>query len=565
MADTRRNTNGHERNIGSERNSIFTNEVENKEWLVALRSTYSSSFVSIRNRSCKFVVSYFRTWDKTLTTGGSYMKRVFFGLAIVVVSLFAQTAIEGAWEGTIVVLEQELATTVSFSKSGDSLTATIDIPQQNASNLKLEKVSFDGTRVHFELAAQTRVIFDGKLDTGKITGDFTQAGFKGTFELAPAKRVATGPPPYREEEVSIKVNAEVTLAGTLSLPPDSAKHRAVILITGSGQQDRDENVFGFKVFKVLADSLTRAGIVVLRCDDRGFGKSKGGEGGWNKNTSRDFAQDVLAQVDYLKTRPEVDTVQLGLLGHSEGALIAGMVAVASPSVAFVVLMAGSAVRGDQLLLAQLEAVMRADSVSEKKIARQRDIQRRIFEFARTGKGEEALRKDIGTLMLADISELPAEQRKVISNTEEIVKKQVDGQIAAVTSPGFRFFLDYDPRSDLGRMQTPMLALFGKFDVQVPAEMNARAMEETFKKAGKINYTIKTCCQANHLFQSAKTGGISEYGKLPKEFTPCFLPTIINWILGKPIPEKCEGEQGNPHEGCPKAETGNCAGCPYHQK
>lgn len=468
------------------------------------------------------------------------MKRALIALICLSLSVFAQSALDGTWEGAIQIQGIELSIQVEFTSEGEEFSATIDIPQQGAKDLALKNVSFEASRVHFELdAGPGLAVFEGKLAEGEITGDFTQGPAKGGFYLKPLLEEEL---PYTEEEVRIESTEEVTLAGTLSIPEGEGPFPSVILITGSGSQVRDEDVFGFKIFAIIADHLTRNGIVVLRCDDRGFGESTGG-GGLGENTSKDFAQDVLAQVAYLRTRPEVDTARIGLLGHSEGALIAGMVAADNPDIEFVILMAGSAVLGEEVLKAQMVALLEAEGFTEKEIAEQRALQDRLFLYTHTGENEDELRADLAKLTRKYIKkQLSRKEREALGDIDEFVEKRVEGQLEVVQSPWYRFFLDYDPRDDLAKVDARVLAFFGAKDVQVVPEVNAPAMEELFKEIGKENYTIKIFCSANHLFQSAETGAFSEYSILPKEFTPCFLSTTTNWILGKPIPEKCEHDK-----------------------
>ncbi|MCK4594324.1 alpha/beta hydrolase, partial [bacterium] len=247
--------------------------------------------------------------------------------------------IDGLWEGSVSIMGMELGMTVTFATVDGELTATMDIPIQGAYDLALQNVAFDGEKVYFELDSPAGLAtYDGVLEEGKITGTFTQSGMTGDFHLEPFVEKEPEELPYDTEEVSIELEG-LTLAGTLSKPPTEGPHPAVILITGSGAQTRDEEVFGFKIFKVIADHLTRQGLAVLRCDDRGTGGSTGGD---TNPTTFDLAGDVRGQMDYLKTRPEIDRGKIGLGGHSEGSIIAGMVAADFPDVAFIVLLGGPA-------------------------------------------------------------------------------------------------------------------------------------------------------------------------------------------------------------------------------
>ena len=431
----------------------------------------------------------------------------------------------GEWEGAILIQDIELGMIVNFARDGDTLRATMDIPEQGASNLVLEAVQFDGSKVYFELDASIgRAVYDGKLEDEKISGTFKQGMANGTFYLEPL-HVIPEDIPYIQEEVSIEVTDDVTLAGTLTLPEGKGPFRAVVLITGSGPQNRDEYVFGFKPFKILADHFTREGIAVLRCDDRGVASSTGDR---DSATTKDFADDVKAQVAYLESRPEIGSI--GLLGHSEGALVSGMVAAGNPDIGFVVLMAGPAVRGDELLMAQLEEIMRVGGASKAEIAAELELQARTFNVMRTGHGAQELRADMHERMKAQIKELPFEERLVLGNIKKHIEKVLDAKFEAVSTPWFRFFTAYDPRPDLAEVKCRVLAVFGGKDTQVPAEMNSKALEETFTEAGKKNFKIRIFTDANHLFQTAETGSPDEYAKLEKEFVPDFAEFISTWIL-----------------------------------
>jgi len=478
------------------------------------------------------------------------MRRTILGLVGLVVLAFAQTAIEGKWEGAIQLPSMEIGMEVTFVSEAEELTATIDIPPQGAFGLPLKNVSFEDPKVYFELPTSlATAIFDGKLEEEKIRGSFTQGPAIGEFYLNRSEEVVL-PPEYSEEEVSIKVTDDVKLAGALSIPEGEGPFPVAVLISGSGPQDRDENVFGFKIFATIADHLTRQGIAVLRCDDRGVASSTGDR---EVATSEDYAEDVMAQVAYLATRSEIDTARLGLLGHSEGALIAGMVAAENPNIAFVVLMAGTALPGGEILLAQQRLILGAEGASQKEIAQAADLQKRIFAAVRAGESLEGFKPEMRAIIKRGIDKRSEEERKALGDIDKFTETVAEAQLAAVQSRWMRFFIDYDPRKDLVKVDARVLAFFGEKDLQVPARMNAAAMEETFKKAGKENYTIRICCKANHLFQAANTGAVSEYAQLPKEFVPCFLPNVTNFILGFPQVPCPDCKDG----GCEKARTGKC--------
>jgi hypothetical protein len=438
----------------------------------------------------------------------------------------AQLPAGGHWEGAIKVVGQELAIAVDISGDTGAPKATIDIPQQGAKGLGLMNVRLNDQLVHFELPAGPGLaVFDGVLRGETISGTFEQGPMKGTFELKKTVIAQEPPPPYKQEEVKI-TNGGITLAGTLTLPPRPGPHPAVVLITGSGAQNRDEEVFGFKVFKLLADNITRAGIAVLRCDDRGVG---GSTGSTPDSTTADFAEDVLAEVKFLKGRQDIDKARIGLLGHSEGGIIAPMVATRSPDVAFIVLMSGPALNGEKIMLAQNELIGRAEGRTPEQIKSNTRVQQLLFAAARQNRGWDEATLAVKAEIRASIQQLPEAQRKAIPDVERLVNAQAEGQIALVRSPWFRFFLDYDPAPTLARVACPVLAIFGERDLQVAAEPNRAVMEEIAKKGAARDFTIKVIPGANHLYQAATTGSASEYARLKKEFAPGFAELVVSWL------------------------------------
>lgn len=443
----------------------------------------------------------------------------------------AQESVEGSWTGAILVLGGALGMSVHFARNDSGLTATMDIPQQGAAKLPLRNVRFEPPTVHFELLGGPGLaVFDGELSGDSIGGSFAQSGVNGTFWLRPAaaataEPVPAAPPPYREEEVGF-ANGDVTLAGTLTLPDSPGPHPAVVLITGSGPQNRDEEIFGFKPFRLIADHLTRRGIAVLRYDDRGVG---GSSGSVQTATSDDFAGDALAGVALLRARPEIKHDAVGLVGHSEGALVAPIAAGRSTDVAFIVLLAGTAVPGDQILLAQGELILKANGATPEQLERQRRLQLGIFAAIRADTGWDAVLQEIEAQIRESIDALPPEQRDRISDLDTFVQTRAQQQIVGVRGPWFRFFLDFDPATALRGVTVPVLAVFGENDLQVPAPLNVGPLEQALAAAGNRDYTVRVLPGTNHLFQASETGNPNEYASLKKEFASGFLELLSDWI------------------------------------
>ncbi len=439
----------------------------------------------------------------------------------------------GVWVGAISVVGQELNIMVTFKQEGDSLSATIDIPQQMALGLPLRNVSWRPPKTHFELPAGPGLaLFDGTIRGDSVSGDFFQGGITGTFRLERGKDVRTmppappeAPPPYREEEVTI-IAGDVKLSGTLTLPSGKGRHPAVVLITGSGAHNRDEELFGFKPFRVIADHLTRHGLAVLRCDDRGVGNSTGSK---SSSTSADHASDMVCAVQFLKNRTDINPRQIGLCGHSEGGLIAPIAAAESHDVAFIVLLAGPAVAGDKLILFQLESQMRSGGAGEEQIRKILEQQNRVFDCVRTGKGWDALEEKFKQEVAASFATLSPAMRKGIADSAAFVNASVASKLTSAKTPWFKYFVMFDPVPALEQVPCPVLAVFGSLDMQVPVSLNREPMEKALAKSRTKDWKVEVIPGANHLFLEAKTGSPMEYAGLEKKFIHGFLDLVSGWM------------------------------------
>jgi pimeloyl-ACP methyl ester carboxylesterase len=462
------------------------------------------------------------------------------GAALVAATAFGQQPLEGHWEGELTVLGSSLAFRVDLSSGGDSLLGTIDIPQQNAYKRPLQAVRYTPPHLSFELPAGPGLaIFEGSIAGDSVHGEFRQASFRGTFQMHRVAMNVEAPPaeqpalPYREEEVKF-TSEGITLGGTLTLPEGKGPFPAIVLLTGSGAQDRNETLFGFAPFRILADTLTRSGLSVLRFDDRGVGASGGS---FSAATTNDFVADAIAAVDFLQTRSEVDPDRIALLGHSEGALVAARAAVKGGRISCVVFLAGPGVRADSLILAQMEGLAKASAIPPEVLAENLDLERQVFDVVRRDSGWDALRS---ALTLAALRKL-RESGAAIPSVDSLARGLVDAQLMAVRSPWFRQFIKLDPATDLRQLHCPVLALFGGKDMQVPVEINRPPMEHALREAGNTHVTVEVFPDANHLFQEARTGNPKEYPELKKAFAPGVVKTIVRWLtaelhpgrLGKP--------------------------------
>ncbi len=436
--------------------------------------------------------------------------------------------IEGNWLGALDVSGFKLRLVLKVSKTADgALKATMDSLDQNAKDLAVDTISFQDGTLKFEMKA-LRASYVGTLskDGAQLTGEFTQGAampleFKRVSDVSQLelKRPQTPkkPYPYKEEEVSYENKQDsVKLAATLTLPPGAGPFPAVVLITGSGPQDRNEGLLGHQPFLVLADYLTRRGIAVLRADDRGVGgTSKPGP----NDTTENYAADALAGVEFLKARKEIDPKQIGLVGHSEGGMAAPLAAVKSTEVAFIVLMAGPGIPGDKLLAKQIGLIAAAEC--EREVEQAMAEGQQLIDTAAQEKDNAVARQKM---------------HEAAVKRADRAKKKIDAQLASAdlqsfmwASDWFRYFLSYDPRPVLMKVKVPVLAINGEKDLQVPAKEDLDGIEQALKEGGNKDYKIVMLPNLNHLFQTTKTGAPSEYAEIEETIAPVALQTIGDWI------------------------------------
>ncbi len=435
----------------------------------------------------------------------------------------AAVELEEVYTGLIEIAGQSIEIEVRFQPADGGLTAELDIPGQGVFGIPVENLTVEGSEISFTiLSGASRGVFGGVVaENGEMSGSFVQAGYTGTFTLAPAVAVEL---PYVQEEVTFS-HGDITLAGTLSLPEGDGPFPAVVLISGSGAQDRDENVLGFRVFFELADHLTQNGIAVLRYDDRGV---RGSTGDLLLATQQDLAEDVAAAVGFLLGREDIDPAGIGLIGHSEGGYVAPLTANACEGVSYLVLLAGPGTSGEQVLHDQLELIMRSQGATEEEIAVAKEQQAQTLAAVKTGEGWEEVTAQAEAELRAVVEALPEEQRKAIGDIETFIKDSVAEQIAGINNPWFRSFVAYDPTPALLGLKAPVLALFGALDTQVPADANAEAMEAALGQTD-VDYRIEVMPEANHLFQKAIIGSPDEYASLEPAFVPGLLELIVDWI------------------------------------
>lgn len=431
--------------------------------------------------------------------------------------------ISGKWNGILKVQGTQLRVSFNVTPTENGYKATMDSPDQKVTGIPIEKTTFENSILKLELP-NAQISYLGTLNKNNvIEGTFTQGGQ--SFEMNLSKDVIQKqvyarpqepqkPFPYYTEEVKFENKTDhVTLAGTLSLPKKEGNFPAVILITGSGKQNRDEEILRHKPFLVLSDYLTKKGIAILRFDDRGAGESTGD---YTKASTIDFARDVQAGVDYLKTRKEINKSKIGLIGHSEGGVIAPMIAGNSKDIHFIVLLAAPGLRGDKLLLLQKEILEKQFGFPEN------DIQ----------KGQEIFKGAYDIILASTVND-----ENLKNNLSNYAQSKFDDKTAKsfvdqITNVWWYNFLRIDPAVALAKVKCPVLALNGSKDLQVPATVNLDTIKKVLIKAGNKNITIKELPGLNHLFQECKTGSPMEYDSIEQTFSPIALEEISNWLLVK---------------------------------
>ncbi len=449
------------------------------------------------------------------------------------------SAFVGNWVGSLNVGTVQLRMRFEIGESGGELTASVFSLDQGNAQVPVESVTLTGATVTVAMPV-AGATFEGTLsaDGNSIEGSFAQMGSTLALNLerteadeAEVRRPQdpVEPFPYLSEDVSYpNPDGGHTLAGTFTRPESGGPFPTVILISGSGPQDRDEALLGHRPFLVLSDHLTRRGIAVLRFDDRGVGESTGN---FAAATSRDFASDVLAGVAYLKTRDDVDADAIGLAGHSEGGLIAPMVAVESDDVAYIVLMAGPGVNGEQILYAQGELIARANGASRQAIAQNRELQRAMFAVLKAEPDVERAGEALADLVRTALEDASEEVRAQAGITDDAaLDGAVAAQVQSVNTPWFRYFLTYEPAETIERVTVPVLAINGERDLQVPYEDNLREIEAALRRGGNTEYELHALPGLNHLFQYSDTGSPAEYQAIEETWSVEVMELIADWIL-----------------------------------
>lgn len=454
------------------------------------------------------------------------MKKAVLILFIILTGLSINAQdISGKWSGILKVQGIQLRLVFNITKTDKGYSSTMDSPDQGAKGIPVTSTNYDDSTLRLEVV-NAGVQYEGTLNKeNAFVGTFKQGGFSLPLvltqnEIEKEKIVRpqepTKPYPYYSEEVKFKnTKDKIELAGTLTLPEKDGKYPAVILISGSGPQNRNEELLGHKPFLVLSDYLTKKGIAVLRFDDRGTAKSTGD---FKSATTFDFATDVEYAIKYLQSRKEINKNKIGLIGHSEGGVIAPIVASKNKEIDFIVLMAGSALRGDKLLLLQKSKIETKMGINKLAVYKSQQIFKGAYDIVLNTKlKKEALSDSLSDYFISKFGKALAENQK-------------NSLINQLTSIWMVNFIRLDPKVYLEKVSCPVLAINGSKDLQVPSIENLKIIENIFSKNTQVKATIKELENLNHLFQECDTGLPGEYGEIEQTISPIALEEISNWIL-----------------------------------
>lgn len=443
---------------------------------------------------------------------------LFSALSLFFIQLINAQNIVGSWKGDIDVQGMKLPFILNIKKDGNSYSSTVDSPKQGAKDIPVDKTDFTDGELSFEQQA-LGASYKGKFSNGKIEGTFRQGNFSVPLTFVPntenfvINRPQTPKPPfnYDTEDISFQNPKDKnTLAGTISQPKKFDKNQpVVILITGSGSQNRDEEIFEHKPFAVIADYFAKHGIATLRIDDRGIGGSSQGSG---NDTTYNFSTDINSAVDYLMSKGYKN---IGLLGHSEGGMIVPMVAAGNKNVKFTVLMAAPGTSIDQLLVQQNYLAGKSMGQSEAQLEANKKINSGIYGFIKNYSGNH-YEKDLHEFLIKNFKDQMNEE--AIGNMEQQISKS-----------WFTYFVKFNPDEYLSKLKIPVLALNGSLDFQVPAKENLEAIKKSLTKAGNKNFRAEEIPGLNHLFQEATTGAFSEYSEIEQTISPKVLAEMADWI------------------------------------
>ncbi|PUZ24261.1 hypothetical protein GA0116948_107150 [Chitinophaga costaii] len=453
-----------------------------------------------------------------------------------------QPDITGNWYSVLNVNGHKLRINLILQKKSDtSYSGQLLSPDQMKTGLPLTRAALHGDTLFLEVAT-ANARFEGVWDyrASAYIGSYKQnglslpTGFSRTEtsvqDIQPNRPQNPKPPfNYVVQEVLIpNDSARLTLAGTFTRPSRNKRYPVVVMITGSGPQDRDETVFGHKPFWIIADQLTRDGVAVLRYDDRGVGASTGAYG---TAGIADFASDAKAAIAYLRTRPDVDVNHIGLLGHSEGGNILQVVAADNPQVAFAISLSGPGVKGEDMMLKQNELVYRSIGAPDTVVNNRLSNMKALFDIVTTQTEKDIIKQQLTAEATKQYAALSPEDKAKMPEAQYVVSI-----VTSLMSPEMSSILRFDPAAYLPRIHCPFLAIGGSRDVQVDADQNLKGMEAELRKGGNKKLTIRKFDGLNHLLQECQECTVGEYKTLEQSISPTVVDFISNWVTLLPTLE-----------------------------
>lgn len=459
-------------------------------------------------------------------------KRIILGLTVLCPFLAAaaqESSLVGYWKGVIQAGGRAFTFVFTFSTDAQKgIQGSLDLPEQDEQNIPVDKITITGNKIHLDMRKIQRE-FEGEIspDNKKIVGFYVRSNgtrlpltLERTDSAFSMKRPQMPQPPYPyKEETVVILNADdqTKLAGELTIPDGTGPFPAVVLISGSGAQDRDETISGHKPFLVLADFLARRGAAALRCDDRGAGES-GGE--HLAATTAVRAADVGWMIDYLLTRKGIDRKRIFLLGHSEGSVIASLVASRNPLVAGIILLGAPGLSIEENLYLQNTLLRKAEGASDAAIAQANILQRKIFSVVEEVTDDEEARAKLRGIYSSNMYERLTDSQK----------KSIDERIATLLTPYFRDIIKCDPSVALSKVSCPVLAIIGEKDLQCPPKENIPALEKALRVGENRNFRVIELAGLNHLLQTSTSGAMSEYASIEETISPQALTAISDWLL-----------------------------------
>lgn len=456
------------------------------------------------------------------------MKKLIFTTTLLLSFLGFSQDITGTWSGELEIQGTKLPLLFKIKAEGSTLKSTLDSPKQGAKDIPVKNTLFENNLLTID-ASDLGITYQGKLNNNKIEGVFKQGNMQLPLNLEKndnqksysfnRPQTPKGPFNYKTEEVSfINPIDKNTLAGTISVPNNKKEFPIVVMITGSGGQNRDEELFGHKPFAVIADDFAKKGIATLRLDDRGIGNSTQVE---KKSTTADFAVDINTAVEFLAQKGYTN---IGLLGHSEGGMIAPIVASTNNKVKFIVSMAGPGIKITDLMLKQIEKGELLAGENPEKVKLNVETSKKVFEYILNYKGND-LQKNLEVFYINELKKYPSAFVQ-----QDKIQEEAKSQAKTLTGDWFLYFLKFDPQNYISKIKIPVLAINGSKDFQVDAATNLDGFRKGLSKAGNKKFEVINFEGCNHLFQECKTGAFSEYAETEQTISPKVLNKMSDWIL-----------------------------------